>query len=90
LNVSLYSTDPIANARITRKPESLRHSLNVLKAAVHNRLVSEIHFVPTSSNIEHLEGVAAWAEDNGVSTLSVLKYVPQGRGRIHQKASQFG
>ena len=82
VNVSLYSIDPNVNALITRKPESMRHSQNVLKAAVHNRLVSEIHFVPMSPNIEHLEGVAEWAEAYGVTTLSILKYVPQGRGRV--------
>jgi MoaA/NifB/PqqE/SkfB family radical SAM enzyme len=82
VNVSLYSTDPNVNARITRKPESMRLSQNVLKAAIHNRLVAEVHFVPMSPNIEHLEDIAAWAEDNGISTLSILKYVPQGRGRI--------
>jgi MoaA/NifB/PqqE/SkfB family radical SAM enzyme len=82
VNVSLYSIDPDVNASITRKLDSLRLSQNVLRAAVHNRLIAEIHFVPMSPNIEHLEGVAAWAEDNGVSTLSILKYVPQGRGRI--------
>jgi MoaA/NifB/PqqE/SkfB family radical SAM enzyme len=82
VNVSLYSTDPNVNAQITRKPESMRRSQNVLEAAIHNGLVAEVHFVPMSPNIEHLEGVAAWAEGSGVSTLSILKYVPQGRGRI--------
>ncbi len=82
VNVSLYSTDPNVNALITRKPESLRHSQNALKSAVQNQLETEVHFVPMAPNIEHLEGVAAWAEVNGVSTLSILKYVPQGRGRV--------
>jgi MoaA/NifB/PqqE/SkfB family radical SAM enzyme len=82
VNVSLYSTDANTNAQITRKLESLKRSQAVLNAAVKNRLVTEIHFVPMAPNIEHLEEVALWAEENGISRLSILKYVPQGRGRI--------
>lgn len=82
INVSIYSTEPAVNARITRKPDSLQFSQAVLRSAMSHGLATEIHFVPMASNIGDLENVAAWAEQNGVGRLSVLKYVPQGRGRV--------
>jgi MoaA/NifB/PqqE/SkfB family radical SAM enzyme len=81
VNVSLYSTDPEVNARITRKPDSLALSQTTLMTALRNGLEAEIHFVPMAPNIEDLEAVAAWAERNGITRLSVLHYVPQGRAR---------
>jgi MoaA/NifB/PqqE/SkfB family radical SAM enzyme len=82
INVSLYSNDPTTNARITRKPDSLLLSQAVLKAGVKHGLATEIHYVPMGPNIADLESVARWAANNGVSRLSILKYVPQGRGRL--------
>lgn len=82
VNVSIYSTDSATNARITRKPDSLQLSQSVLNAAVKHGLTTEIHFVPMAPNIADLEEVAKWAADSGINRLSVLKYVPQGRGRL--------
>jgi len=82
VNVSLYSIDPNVNALITRKRESLRLSQSVLKAALRAGLIAEVHFVPMAPNIDHLEHVADWAAAAGVTALSILKYVAQGRGRI--------
>lgn len=82
VNVSIYSTDASTNARITRKPDSLQLSQSVLKAAVKHGLTTEVHFVPMAPNIGDLEQVATWAAASGINRLSVLKYVPQGRGRL--------
>ncbi len=82
INVSLYSIDPDVNAAITRKRQSLQHSQAALAAGVKARLVTEVHFVPMAPNIGHLTEVGLWAAVTGVSRLSILRYVPQGRGLV--------
>jgi MoaA/NifB/PqqE/SkfB family radical SAM enzyme len=82
VNVSLYALDPRVNAQITRKLTSLASSQAVLQAAIANGLETEIHFVPMAPNLDHLTNIVVWAEKVGVTRISVLRYVPQGRGRL--------
>lgn len=45
----------------------------------------EIHFVPMAANCGNLRPVAKLARDMGVSRVSVLRLVPQGRGSDYEK-----
>jgi radical SAM protein with 4Fe4S-binding SPASM domain len=44
-------------------------------------LLCEAHTVPMKPNFRHLPATARLAEDIGLSRLSVLRFVPQGRGQ---------
>jgi len=45
----------------------------------------EMNFVPTRVNVSQFEGVAELAEEFGLKRLSILRFVPQGRGRENRE-----
>lgn len=55
-------------------------SIETIKNAVKFGIEVEIHFVPTRSNYKDLEMVYGICVALGVSKMSILRYVPQGRG----------
>ena len=79
---SIYSPDESEHIRITRKYDSFKNTLNAIAACRKNGIIPEIHFVALASNYEQLSGVVALAKSNGVETVSVLRFVPQGRGNL--------
>ncbi|MDD2181207.1 MAG: radical SAM protein [Bacilli bacterium] len=57
---------------------------NVLKSILNTNLEgieSEIHFIPMLSNYKFFPEIVELAELGGVSRISILRFVPQGRGR---------
>jgi len=59
-------------------------SFEILKESMNNafrlNLEMELHFVPLKLNLHSLESVYDLAADYGISRLSLLRFVPQGRG----------
>lgn len=79
---SLYSNEEIEHVRITRKKDSYKLTLEAIDAANSNGIDTEIHFVAMKMNYKCLEKIAELGKTIGVKRISVLRFVPQGRGEF--------
>ena len=79
---SLYSDNEKEHNRITRRNNSFNNTLNAIKLANSYNINIEIHFVALASNYKKLIGIAELAQIYNVKRISVLRFVPQGRGQL--------
>lgn len=82
---SLYSENEEEHIRITRIRDSFQKTLEAIRAAKKSGIEPEIHFVAMQNNYQHLSQIAELAKSNGVNRISVLRFVPQGRGALLNK-----
>ena len=78
---SVYSDTESTHDRVTRVPGSLSATLSAMAAAGKCGLTTEVHFVPLASTFSEVEGVCRLAGRLGAQTVSVLRFMPQGRGK---------
>ena len=76
---SIYAANPVVHNAVTGF-ESFESTTQAAKACVSADLSVEFHFVPLRRNYAELAGVVDLAMRLGVPTVSVLRFVPQGRG----------
>ena len=79
LIVSLYSHKPEIHDGITQQAGSHAKTLNAVGRAIDHGVRTELHFTAMQVNYPDLPGVCGLARDRGVSKVSVLRLVPQGR-----------
>lgn len=79
---SLYSNNELEHIRITRKKDSYQATLKAIHEARKNGIVAELHFVAMKMNYMCLPQVVELSKTMGVERVSVLRFVPQGRGKI--------
>ncbi len=79
---SVYSPIKEEHIRITRKLNSFDNTLNAISLCQKNKIKPEIHFVALSSNYKNLNDIVLLAKSIGVTKVSVLRFVPQGRGAL--------
>lgn len=79
---SVFGSNAMSHERITRVAGSFDKTTGAIQVAKALDLNPEIHFVPMSVNYGELPDLAAAAQVWGVSTISVLRLVPQGRGAL--------
>jgi radical SAM protein with 4Fe4S-binding SPASM domain len=79
---SVFGANSISHERITRVAGSFDKTAVAIKVAKAIGLKPEVHFVPMSVNYSELPDLTAIAQEWGVSTVSVLRLVPQGRGAL--------
>lgn len=79
---SVYSPIKDEHIRITRKRNSFDNTLKAISACQKYKITPEIHFVALSSNYKKLEDIVSLAKSIGVKKISVLRFVPQGRGEL--------
>ena len=79
---SLYSDIESEHARITRKSNSFSNTMKAIKLANSYNIFTEIHFVALASNYKKLIDIVKLAQVNDVKRVSVLRFVPQGRGLL--------
>lgn len=77
---SLYSNNEDEHIRITRKKDSYQLTLKAIEEANKNGIATEIHFVAMQANYSRLNQIAELSKKIGVERISVLRFVPQGRG----------
>ena len=77
---SIYGATEAVHDRITRVSGSYGETRNAIATALDCGLRVELHFVRLSDNFREIEEIAATARTWGVSRISVLRFVPQGRG----------
>ena len=82
--VSIYAPDSVIHDRITGVPGSFNNTITTIKDAVRVGLETELHFVPMKFNWSSIQDIMSLAVRLGVNCVSVLRFVPQGRGKINQ------
>jgi radical SAM protein with 4Fe4S-binding SPASM domain len=79
-----------ANARthddIARTGNSFSHAVKFMKELINEKMYVGIHFVPMSTNFEEFRDLVDFAAKLGVKEISVLRFVPQGRGGINKNS----
>jgi len=86
---SLHSPFRPQHEGITRKPGSFEKTIEVMKELGKNGIEREIHFVPLKINYKHLPKLIELAKDLGIPRVSILRFVPQGRGAILKKSHEM-
>lgn len=81
---SLYSANRSEHNRITRKADSFDLTLRSIDTCSSIGIIPEVHFVALAKNYYELSKVVGLAESHGVKKISVLRFVPQGRGLLFQ------
>lgn len=80
--VSLYGASPEIHDSITRVHESFDRTLFAIKNMISEGIRVGIHFVAMSPNWKEFSDVAELSRNLGVSRISVLRFVPHGRGSL--------
>jgi len=86
---SLHSPFKNQHERITRKLGSFDKTVTVMQELGKNHIEREIHFVPLKLNYKHLDKLIELAKDLGIPRVSILRFVPQGRGVILKKSHEM-
>ena len=79
---SIYSSKEDEHIRVTRKRDSFKKTLEAINVCNEVGIIPEIHFVALASNYRQLTDIVALAKSVGIKTVSVLRFVPQGRGTL--------
>lgn len=77
---SVYSHEATDHERITRIRGSFDLTKYAMKVAQELDIRTELHFVALKQNYQHLTQIAELGKAYGISKISVLRFVPQGRG----------
>jgi radical SAM protein with 4Fe4S-binding SPASM domain len=83
---SLYSPFKNQHEAITRKLGSFEKTVAVMQNLKKSNIKKEIHFVPLKLNYKQLAQLIELAESLGVPQVSILRFVPQGRGVILKRS----
>lgn len=79
---SIYSPKWQEHERITRIAGSFNRTISAISDASRLGIETELHFVAMSKNYQRLKQVAELGKEIGVTRISVLRLVPQGRGAL--------
>jgi len=78
---SLFSGVSSRHEAITQTKGSFERTCGAIRSTAELGLVVELHFVPLATNYSELGAVASLSAKLGASQVSVLRFVPHGRGR---------
>jgi len=81
---SLYAANEKINDFITRTAGSFNKTIHAIKESVLIGLDVEIHFVALSRNYKELKQIVELSSELRISKISILRFVPQGRGSLLQ------
>jgi radical SAM protein with 4Fe4S-binding SPASM domain len=79
---SLYSSKAEEHDQITRTKGSFIKTLDSVKFLIQIKHPTEVHFVALKRNYKRLEELVSIIQPIGVARISVLRFVPQGRGSL--------
>lgn len=82
---SVFGKDRECHEAVTLVEDSFDATMASMRYCVEHGFKVEIHFVPMAANYGELRPVAELARDMGISRVSVLRLVPQGRGSDYEK-----
>lgn len=78
---SLFSAKKDNHEKITKKDGSYNNTISAIEKCVELGIKTEIHFVPMASNYKELPQIAWLGKRLGVTNISILRLVPQGRAK---------
>lgn len=81
---SLFSANPNIHDKLTGSIGSHSKTIYSIKQT-QQKYNTEIHFVPINVNYSELKPLAFLAKKLGINKVSVLRFVPQGRGSINRQ-----
>ncbi len=79
---SVFGARPETHESITRKAGSFEQTHRAMSLAVDAGFRVEAHFVPLQTNLGELAEIGKMALELGLQRVSVLRFVPQGRGHL--------
>lgn len=79
LTVSLHGPE-IIHDRITNRPGSFRRTMGFIKEVLASPIPIGIHVIALRNNIELIPDLTTLLKNMGLFDISILRYVPQGRG----------
>jgi MoaA/NifB/PqqE/SkfB family radical SAM enzyme len=82
---SIHGPDQTIHEAITTKAGSFTNLITSIRRAKECYLPVELHFVPVIQNYKSLPKVVKLATDLSISRISILRFVPQGRGSINRE-----
>lgn len=77
---SLYSSKANLHEKITGVEGSFKRTISSIEKSLEYRFIPEVHYVPLKINYRELEKLAEYCWSLGVEKISILRFVPQGRG----------
>jgi radical SAM protein with 4Fe4S-binding SPASM domain len=86
---SLHSPLKEHHEEITRKIGSFDKTLAVMQATDNWDIEKELHFVPLKRNYKKLVKLIELAKNAEISKVSILRFVPQGRGTMLKKSREM-
>lgn len=86
---SLFSSIKDEHENITRISGSFNATLNSIRESVKQNLITELHFIPTKQNFKSLENLVDLVLKLGINRISILRFVPHGRGTIIKDISSL-
>ncbi|MGD0643587.1 MAG: radical SAM protein [Candidatus Bathyarchaeia archaeon] len=81
--VGLQGPNAESHESITRVRGSFENAISSIEKAAKNCIPVEIHFVPVRLNYKLLPEMVNFSKKTGIVRVSVLRFVPQGRGKIY-------
>ncbi len=85
---SLYSPRRHYHELVTTKAGSFNRTIEAIQLTRNSGLRRELHFVPFRRTYRQIEEMVSLAASNGIDTISVLRFVPQGRGVVLQDSME--
>jgi radical SAM protein with 4Fe4S-binding SPASM domain len=82
--LGLHGPNAEIHESITRVPGSFKNTVASIEMMVQQAIPVEIHFVPVRPNYKSLPETIELAKKLGVDKVSILRFVPQGRGKIYK------
>jgi len=84
--LSVHGANSQTHNDIARSQNSFSHAVTFIQELVKENLPVGIHFVPMSPNFEEFKDLVEFAVRIGVKEISVLRFVPQGRGEENKES----
>ena len=79
---SIFGANQRMHELVTRKAGSFNRTIEAIRYANSRKIETQLHFVPTSRNYSSIDSIVELAENLKVSTVSILRLVPQGRASL--------
>jgi len=86
---SIHGANSQTHDRISRTPGSYDNLIKSVEFSINNGINTELHFVPLKENYKELPEIIKNAKDQKVNSVSVLRFVPQGRGKENQSTHEL-
>jgi len=82
---SIHGPNAEIHEKVTTKAGSFNNLITSIKRAQDYKHTIELHFVPVLPNYRSLPEIINLARKLNISKISILRFVPQGRGLLNQK-----